>query len=528
MSIYDFSTTASSNGSADSAINFTEGQLPSTLNDSARALMARIAEFIQDTVKSAITAGTEPNYTLSSTASPSALSDGWRGVVRFHASNTSSAPTLALDGFSAKTLTKVDGSAIASGELSASALYDVMYDITNDRFIVRGLTPLNISDAATSSMMSLADGKILVGDGTASEKVYVGVDSPSGDGYLDLGSSGTDITTGAGVRMFTSTHSTNANDFRVYSAGTVRLKFDYSADTWDFTAATVTMSGDLTITGNMSCDGIADTATSTRLTVDDTRVSTTRKLFIQDDGASDIIGLFQANSTSFATHAVRITVARSASTAYSLIRAYTSGTGDLEFHVRGDGQVYADGSFNGGGADYADYFQWEDGNLQNEDRRGMVVSLINDKIKIASPGDDVLGVISANPSIAGGGAWNHWEGKYLRDDFGDYIMEEYRVATWTVEYKKNGKLQTKIMEFEVDRLPNSVDLPRNAVISVQQRRKLNPDYSPDKEYIPRENRPEWTAVGLLGRLPVRNDQYVPSSWTKLKVISDNVTEYLVR
>jgi hypothetical protein len=42
-SIYDWSTTASTNGSADATINFAEGQTPSSVNDSARALMARIA-----------------------------------------------------------------------------------------------------------------------------------------------------------------------------------------------------------------------------------------------------------------------------------------------------------------------------------------------------------------------------------------------------------------------------------------------------------------------------------------------------
>ena len=34
---------------------------------------------------------------------------------------------------------------------------------------------------------------------------------------------------------------------------------------------------------------------------------------------------------------------------------------------------------------------------------------------------------------------------------------------------------------------------------------LNPDYDPEKKYIPREQRPEWAAVGLVGRLIVIDD-----------------------
>ena len=34
---------------------------------------------------------------------------------------------------------------------------------------------------------------------------------------------------------------------------------------------------------------------------------------------------------------------------------------------------------------------------------------------------------------------------------------------------------------------------------------LNQDYDPVMEYVPRMERPEWAAVGVLGKLPVRDD-----------------------
>ena len=47
-SIFAWSTTASDNDDADSTINWSEGQNPSTVNNSARALMARVSEFLSD------------------------------------------------------------------------------------------------------------------------------------------------------------------------------------------------------------------------------------------------------------------------------------------------------------------------------------------------------------------------------------------------------------------------------------------------------------------------------------------------
>jgi hypothetical protein len=119
-----------------------------------------------------------------------------------------------------------------------------------------------------------------------------------------------------------------------------------------------------------------------------------------------------AVNNSYSGGALAVAVLRSASSAYSIFTGW-SGNGttpfsDMEFNLRGDGQAYADGSWNGGGADYAEYFEWLDGNPDNEDRRGYSVSLVGNKIKIAEKGDNIIGVISSNPSIVGDAAWNKW------------------------------------------------------------------------------------------------------------------------
>lgn len=128
------------------------------------------------------------------------------------------------------------------------------------------------------------------------------------------------------------------------------------------------------------------------------------------------------------------------------------------------------------GADYAEYFEWLDGNINNEDRVGYVVTLEGDKIRLAFSDDEILGIISGTAAVLGDNTGDAWKKKYLTDDFGRIIYE-------TVEMfdKKGNSL-------------GEVKKPR-----------INPDFDPSLEYIPRENRPEWDAVGMLGKLHVRDD-----------------------
>lgn len=141
------------------------------------------------------------------------------------------------------------------------------------------------------------------------------------------------------------------------------------------------------------------------------------------------------------------------------------------------------GTVNATGADYAEYFEWFDGNTANEDRRGYFVTLDGEKIKYANPGDYVLGIISGLPAIVG----NSDKGgpdKYLRDEFGTFIVEEF-------EYEEK--------EYDPETGKEKV------VIKTGTRLAQNPDYDPEKPYISRADNPEWAAVGLMGALSVRDD-----------------------
>ena len=228
------------------------------------------------------------------------------------------------------------------------------------------------------------------------------------------------------------------------------------------------------------------------------KADSTEKLAVLTAGQNNAGFSIFATNASYSSSGMYINVNRAANSAYSFYQGYSGDFADLEFRLRGDGNGTCDGAWTGGGADYAEYFEWSDSNLDEEDRRGISVVLDGDKIREAVAGEDPIGVISGNPSVVGDAAWNKWTGKYLRDEFGTYIQEDYEVE----------------------------DEDGNTV--VQQRRKLNPAYDPDAEYIPREQRPEWDCVGLMGKLRIRKGQVTGSRWIKMRDISATVEEWLVR
>lgn len=145
------------------------------------------------------------------------------------------------------------------------------------------------------------------------------------------------------------------------------------------------------------------------------------------------------------------------------------------------------GTVSSAGADYAEFFEWKDGNTEAEDRVGYIVTLDGDKIKLASSDDDILGIISGTATVLGDNAEWYWNKRWLTDDFGRTIYEDYDVEHEEVKDENTGEV---IMEAWTEH----IHAP-----------KTNPAYDPDKPYINRRNRPEWSAVGMMGKLYVRDD-----------------------
>lgn len=131
-------TTASNNSSADPAVNWAEGQAPSTVNNSARGMMASVAEW-RDDLYGRTTSGSSTAYTVTTGAtfaSASAMSGAVFCIIPHTTSGAS--PTLAVDGLTARAINISTGVAVPTGALVEDTPYLVKYVHASTEFILLG------------------------------------------------------------------------------------------------------------------------------------------------------------------------------------------------------------------------------------------------------------------------------------------------------------------------------------------------------------------------------------------------------
>lgn len=143
------------------------------------------------------------------------------------------------------------------------------------------------------------------------------------------------------------------------------------------------------------------------------------------------------------------------------------GAGGVSFRVDlATGTIYADSAGVTVPADYAEMFE---NATSSPIPVGRLVAPdgLEGKVRLAAPGDTILGVVSAHPAHIGN-APQYWHGTYQQDEWGRPIMVDYR-------------------------------------------RQTSADFDPKREYVPRERRrAEWTCVGLLGQIRVAVADWVRS------------------
>ncbi|MCM1440367.1 MAG: hypothetical protein NC131_14355 [Roseburia sp.] len=177
----------------------------------------------------------------------------------------------------------------------------------------------------------------------------------------------------------------------------------------------------------------------------------------------------------------------------------------------GDAGVWASGNYNSSGADYAELFQWEDGNPDEEDRIGLFVTIDGEYIRLTKDEDDfILGIITGNPSVVGDVHDDQWHGMYLYDIYGRPLWDDVEIPE---ERDEEGNIIT----------------PAHTARS----QKLNPDYDSSQKYLPRSKRPEWGCVGMMGKLVLIDDGTCQvNGWAKPSIggvgtASDTPTKFRV-
>ncbi len=220
-------------------------------------------------------------------------------------------------------------------------------------------------------------------------------------------------------------------------------------------------------------------------------------------------------------------------------------------HIRGDGTVAT------GGMDYAEMFENGD---QAAHAPGRILTRRGKRAHLAQPGERILGVVSAHPTIIGGDDLS-WAGRYVRDEWGARVLEDGELVSREVDpaaraaHKAERERLAKILRaakaehkaalaavkalgseppadgvaaadaplpdygraFSAAAALSSAraDLAALAApVAREVRRptrgpKRNPDYDPKRTHVPRAQRPdEYTCVGLLGQLRVAVDASV--------------------
>ena len=186
------------------------------------------------------------------------------------------------------------------------------------------------------------------------------------------------------------------------------------------------------------------------------------------EAGNGFAGGFQAKATGTRAIAIGALAEATGELSVQLGEGINKESSTLKFRTHkisnGEGTLY--GTLNSNNADIAEYFEWENQNLKNKNRRGYFVTLVNDKIRLANSKDDyILGVISSEDisSVIGNTAVENWTNKYLKNVYGDFVLNE------------------------------------------QGEKIINPEYNEKQTYIPRKDRKEWDVVCLIGQIIVNDD-----------------------
>jgi hypothetical protein len=227
-------------------------------------------------------------------------------------------------------------------------------------------------------------------------------------------------------------------------------------------------------------------------------------------------------------------VARSSSSAFWFSAFRTSAGSNNSFYFRGDGEAFADGAWSGGGADYSEYFESADGAsiplgkcVVIEPNSTTKVCLVRE-YRDGDLMDDIIGVVRAKTNCQGASfiGNNHddkWKHKYVTNDFGEYLMEEYTVYKW-VEDDVDGFAK----EHAYEEASYTGTIPDHAEAIVLERRKLNPEFNESWAYVSYEKRGEKILVSLVGQIQKLNDGVVKPNWKKCYDISPLVEMWYIK
>lgn len=133
---FQWSKISAQNATADPTIGWAEGMSPSSVNDSARAMMARAAEYRDDISGLLVTGGTSTAYTVTTNQGLNSVpNDGQLLSFTMHATNGAAA-TLTADSGTTYPLQTAGGTAVSSAVLVVGSPYSVKFSSGSSAWVL--------------------------------------------------------------------------------------------------------------------------------------------------------------------------------------------------------------------------------------------------------------------------------------------------------------------------------------------------------------------------------------------------------
>lgn len=264
------------------------------------------------------------------------------------------------------------------------------------------------------------------------------------------------------------------------------------------------------------------------------------------DSTKSKLSTFQTNNDTPSVHAhtasryfqsnmIDLEAAGTSSDAYNFLEARNQCVengdkfGQKVFSVTGKGTVQTDQSITSNKTGYAEMFEWADGNPRLQDRTGYTVAIdATGKLIVADEGDVIIGVVVDSAAFIGGTMWNHWQGKYAKDDIGNATEQKYHVVEWETA---NGLIES---HFD-STLPRNFRTPDNATVfetDIKGRDMTtgiqSESYKRKQRYMPRMKRQEWVPVLITGTVLLYKGQQTDSRWVKLSNEGDDLERWLIK
>lgn len=151
MTLFKWSRVAASDATADSSINWQEGQAPSSVNDSARAMMAATAKYRDDIAGAIVTSGSSTSYVLSSYQQFDSFTSLNGAMIAFTPHITNGGITVInVDGLGTRPLRTAPGVELLAGVIIQGTPYTATYNNSDAAWYLQGFfgNPYNVPLAA--------------------------------------------------------------------------------------------------------------------------------------------------------------------------------------------------------------------------------------------------------------------------------------------------------------------------------------------------------------------------------------------